>query len=145
MICEICGKKTERAIKIIVDGATLNVCPSCAKYGNIVSKEEPAPESKKEKIKVELTDEEVIEDFHKILRKVREERGKTQEEMAKLLGLKFSLYKKLEDGELKPSIDVAKKIEKILKIKITKTVSMFEDSKEEKFSLTVADVIKFED
>jgi len=55
------------------------------------------------------------------------------------------LYKKLEEGDLKPTLDLAKRIEKLLKIKLTKKVVLFEEGEFEKSGLTVADVIKFED
>ena len=34
--CEMCGKKTAKTTKIRVDGAILNVCDDCARFGKPV-------------------------------------------------------------------------------------------------------------
>jgi putative transcription factor len=145
MICEICGRKTNKLKKVMIDGAVLNVCEACSRFGSAVSESQKRKVEKTIKAALDIQDEEVIEDFGRVLREQREKLGLTQEDMAKRLGLKQSLYKKLEEGDLKPTLDLAKRIEKLLKIKLTKKVVLFEEGEFEKSGLTVADVIKFED
>ncbi|MCD6592139.1 MAG: TIGR00270 family protein [Thaumarchaeota archaeon] len=61
-------------------------------------------------------DLELVEDFGEIVRKARMSLGLTQEELAKQIGEKSTVIKKIEANELKPSIALAKKLEKFLKI-----------------------------
>ncbi|HIP66526.1 MAG TPA: TIGR00270 family protein [Candidatus Nanopusillus sp.] len=147
MICEICGKKSDKLSTIMVDGAILHVCSECRKYGREVEiKYGKVDEIRKPKVTtVPIYDEEIVDNYHIILRKYREEKGLTQEEMAKILNIKSSTYRSIEEGKIKPTIDLAKKIEKILKIKIIKKVILFEEGENKSFELTVADIIRLED
>jgi len=143
MICEICGKKTKKLYKIFLDGAILNVCEDCKKYGKELDIKEQKNNLKQQKINIEAFEEEIEEDFNKKLKEYREKNKLTQEEIAKILGIKFSLYKSLEEGKIKPDINLAKKIEKKLGIKITKKVALFEEGEKKDHKLTVADIIEF--
>ena len=131
----------------MVDGAILHVCSACKKYGKEVDvKYGKIEEVKRPKTTTKpLYDEEIVDDYNIILRKYREERGLTQEEMAKLLNIKVSTYRSIEEGKIKPTIDLAKKIERILKVKLTRKVALFEEGENKTFGLTVADIIKLED
>ena len=144
MICEICGKKSSNLYKIFLDGAILHVCEDCKKYGKEVNpSQKQTVNVKLRKIKVDTSEEEIEEDFYIKLRSYREKNKLTQEDMAKLLGIKFSLYKALEEGKVKPDIDLARKIEKKLGIKIIKKISLFEGGEKKDHKLTVADIIEF--
>ncbi|MEN2974065.1 MAG: helix-turn-helix domain-containing protein [Candidatus Caldarchaeales archaeon] len=61
---------------------------------------------------------EYVEDFGRLIREARERMGLTQEEFAKQLNEKVTIIKKIEAGEFNPSIELSKKIERLLKIKI---------------------------
>ncbi|MEM1583228.1 MAG: helix-turn-helix domain-containing protein [Nitrososphaerota archaeon] len=61
---------------------------------------------------------EYIEDFGKIIREAREKIGLTQEDLARQLNERITVIKKIESGEFKPPVDLARKIEKLLKIVI---------------------------
>jgi len=63
-------------------------------------------------------DLELVDDFGEVVRKARMSLGLTQEELAKQIGEKLTVIKKIEAGEFKPSISLAKKLEKILKIRL---------------------------
>lgn len=59
---------------------------------------------------------ELIEDYNEVVRKARMSLGLTQDELAKQVGEKVTIIKKIELGELKPSISLARKLEKLLKV-----------------------------
>ena len=61
-------------------------------------------------------DLELIEDYNEVVRKARMSLGLTQDELAKQVGEKVTIIKKVEAGELKPSISLARKLEKLLKV-----------------------------
>jgi putative transcription factor len=67
--------------------------------------------------------------------------------MAKLLGIKESLYKSIENKKIIPDINLAKKIEKTLGIKITKKEVLTEkiNNKDNKNYITVGDILEFEE
>jgi len=146
MICEICGiRKASR--KILLEGAWINVCEVCAREINIKEEIKTTKKVEKGKVekKIELYEEFIDEKFYEKLRRYRESKNLKQEEMAKLLGIKESLYKSLEEGRIKPSIDLARKIEKIIGEKIIVKERLDEKNDKKEFKLTVADVIEFEE
>jgi transcriptional regulator, XRE family len=52
--------------------------------------------------------------------------GLSQDILASYLGEKVSVIKKIEAGKLKPTLDLAKKIEKLLKVNIIEEESVEE-------------------
>lgn len=61
-------------------------------------------------------DLELIDDYNEVVKKARISLGLTQDELAKQVGEKVTIIKKIEAGELKPSISLVRKLEKILKV-----------------------------
>ncbi|PUA34411.1 MAG: TIGR00270 family protein [Candidatus Terraquivivens tikiterensis] len=76
--------------------------------------------SKKDIMPMECID--YVEDFHVRIKNARERMGLSQEELAAQLNEKVGLIRKIEQGEVKPPIELARKIEKFLKIQIIEEV-----------------------
>ncbi|GIU68871.1 MAG: transcriptional regulator [Candidatus Woesearchaeota archaeon] len=121
MNCELCGQKPA-VYDCEIEGTLMKVCNECSKFG--VTK-------KKEKVKILVKEENIeekestylfVEGYGSIVKKAREKLGLKQEEMAKRLNERVSLLHQIESEHLKPSIDLAKKLEKELKIKIIEEV-----------------------
>ncbi|MEM3573300.1 MAG: helix-turn-helix domain-containing protein [Nitrososphaeria archaeon] len=69
-------------------------------------------------------------EFGKILRKIREEKGVTQEELAKALGYKNNSYiARVERGDFLPSKENLKKIVSVLKISFRELDSLVFEAK----------------
>jgi putative transcription factor len=131
MNCEICGREIKgRGFKVIVEGSEVTVCASCKQYG--VEKptsviQQPGITKvvlrKKRRAggKIEFT-EELIENYHLIIRREREKRGWSQEQLAKKIQEKESLIKKIENRELTPEPEVIEKLEKLFNIKLRERV-----------------------
>ncbi len=154
MNCEICGKKTKNIHKIVIEGAVIHVCSDCKNLGV------PEPElrikpkitgitRKTKKIKIKrreksfAEDEELVEDYNLIIKREREKRGWSQEELAKKLMEKESLIKKIENAEIIPEPKVIEKIEKLFGIKLReKTYELVPSHKSsgERFDLTLGDI-----
>ncbi len=123
MQCDMCGSE-EKLYKADIEGSILNVCKSCSRFGKIIS-EIKEPEKIKPKIII-ITEPEpeseiiemVVDDFAEKIRNKREELGLKQEDFAKMISEKESVIHKLETGEFQPSLELAKKLEKALKIKL---------------------------
>jgi len=66
----------------------------------------------------EESDVEYVEDFGVRVRRAREALGLSQSELATQVKTKETVIKKIEQGEFNPPIDLARRLEKTLKIEI---------------------------
>lgn len=142
--CEMCGNQGE--IKVKVEGVDLNVCQNCSKHGEI---REYSKESSKQQKRVYFRTEEaplrLVDSFPEILLKARQKKGWTQEEFAKNLNERESVIAKWEQGSMMPRIDVARRLEKVLGIKLVEEESFEQEVKIEKKGneeFTLGDFIK---
>jgi len=112
----MCGKAGP-LFTAMIEGTQLKVCESCGKFGRIVAR--PVIFQKKS-VSQKTPDlvEELVEDFSKIIREAREHQGLTQKDFALKLNEKESVVQKWESGAMSPSVDTAKKLEKLLKVKL---------------------------
>ena len=123
MQCDLCGAKTENLFRAIVEGTELNICKDCAKYGKVIEKKVPIKvEEKKQFAKPAEPEKEIIQvivpDFAQRIKNKRESFKLKQKEFAKKISEKESLIHNMETGSFKPSISLARKLEKFLKIKL---------------------------
>ena len=128
MACEICGTDG-RMFKAVVEDAELNVCENCTKFGKVVgiaqNKQMPTMQKAVETEKIPV----LASDYQEKIRKKREGLGLTQEEFAKKISERESLVHKLESGNFEPSLQLARKIEKLLGIKILEEYEEKHESK----------------
>ena len=147
----MCGKE-DRLFKTEVEGTELSVCKACSKYGKIIApvrvkvKEERKPEKVIEEVEETGKDVKfaIVDDYANIIKRAREKLGIKQEDFAKKIGEKESLVHKIETGHFEPSIGLAVKIERFLKIKL---IEQYEEShidkKEvESAGFTIGDILK---
>lgn len=137
MRCEICGSQVRgKPRKALIEGATLMVCEECAKHSSQVMpltgvgrelkppvglplpKERKPQRSLKPVRGVGSEDYMVIEGFGSLIKRVREQKGWTQEELASKIGEKASFIGKLENEKVYPSFEVARKLEHVLGVKL---------------------------
>lgn len=153
MQCEVCGRTVYGPPKrVVIDTTAFLVCSSCARYGTPIHASEkgtlsistkhlkrPLPKTALEKTEQQLG---VVSNFGDVIKRAREGFGLTQEVLAKLVGEKLSVIKRIEAGRLKPSIGLARKIEKVLKIKLIEETVTSEAGQlpKSKLSLTIGDV-----
>lgn len=140
MQCELCGRK-EAEFSALIEGVELQVCESCAKHGQILKK--PVFVGKK-KINAEEPEFVIVDNFAEIIKRKRESMGFNQEDFAKKVNQKLSLMQNIESGHIKPTIEVAKKLEKILGIKLVKELKFEKISlgKKSEEGFTIGDLIK---
>jgi len=121
MLCEICGRETERTFRVWFEGEEVFACERCIKKLKL----ERVPKRKKEvaeKRKVGqllLEGPVLVDNFNEIIRRAREDRGLSQEELARMIGEKTSTIKKIESGKLIPTDRLIRELERVLKIKLT--------------------------
>jgi len=152
--CEICGKKTENLYLVLVGKAKLNVCESCKFIGKEIEKF-PKPKVQIPKIEKRIKTpkplkEEISyvirEDYNLVIKNARERNGMSQDMLAAIVGEKLSTIKKIESGKIKPTLDLAKKIEKALKINLIEIEKQEKvELKGKKDELTLGDILEFKE
>lgn len=143
MDCEMCGKRVPRLSKVRIDGAVLNVCDSCAKYGTPAESIRtrypsassnapvesiklpqkkivvpPSHPSSKRRRRENFDNLEVVPDYAELIREARARLSMTQDELAAQLLEKKNVIANIERGSLLPEIKTARKIERLLHIKL---------------------------
>ena len=146
MQCELCGKDTE-LFTAMVEGIQLRVCAGCGRFGKVLRKIQPPAAPKAARVKSEPVQvESVVSDYSNKIRAAREKRGLTQIDFAKLITVKESLIHKMETGHFEPPIDMARKMERILRItlvEVRQEEGVVKQEKEEKTEgLTIGDILK---
>jgi len=149
--CEMCGVDTKLS-DAVIDGALLKVCKKCSSFGDVISVETKSYGSEKRlqkaprEIFVEDSVSFVMESAGRLVKDAREKKGLKQSQFASMIGLKESLVHKLETSLMKPDLSTARKIEKILDIKIVEGYDDPEKGVQLNLNdqdLTVGDLIKF--
>ena len=124
MKCEVCGREIPgKPIRAVIEGAKLLVCPECARYASGTWKEgKPKPPvvakprvTRRLKAPEEL---ELVPDFGRLVRGARERRRLSQEELGRMVGEKASVIRRIESGKMAPSMELARKLERTLGIKL---------------------------
>lgn len=147
MDCEMCGKTNAGAIAVI-EGVQMSVCASCATHGKVLKPLVPTAKERPRPVLRETAREELIESVHpdvaKLLRQHRQRMDLTQEEFAKRMNLRASVYQHYETGKTAPDIATARKLEHelkvplVVKIKVQGEVHQSHDAQ----GLTLGDFIK---
>ncbi|MEI8330740.1 MAG: multiprotein bridging factor aMBF1 [Methanomicrobiales archaeon] len=152
MQCEMCGKTVRGAPKLVrVEGAELQVCSKCAKFGTEVQQVRrmellkittrgPAAKSASpatsaagqtwhKRDMFDFMGGEVVEDYAARIKQARMEKGLSQKDLAMQMKEKEQLIKKIENTELIPEENVRKKLEKVLEIQLIDAPSEVEAGK----------------
>ena len=131
--CPICGSLIwGKGVKVLIEEAKITVCQSCARNGEKITKRQQSQfkpskaktrvSSSSPKYRKEINqDLEIVEDYDKLIRKVRQKLNLNQDQFANKLNEKPSLIRRIESGKAKPTIKLARKIEKVYEISLIKT------------------------
>jgi putative transcription factor len=126
--CEICGRPIEgEPIPVEVDKAVLYVCRSCAaQYGKRTTQQQPqaaaqkkpAPRPKPAAPRPPPLEVELVENFGAVIRRARENLGLSREALAAMLGVKETVLRRIEAGQLQPDLALAKRLERALGVRL---------------------------
>ena len=136
MECEICGKPVpeHNPIRAKIEGSVMVVCKECSKLGTI-QKAPPKPRYVQQKNKKQKNvqkrnysrndepTEELIEDFSSEVRKARESKNWSREDLGKKINERVSVITRIETGKMTPDIKLTRKLEKALNIKLLEKVN----------------------
>lgn len=134
--CEICGRETRSTREISLEGARLQACSRCEKLGeptrrlkpssSTTASRQPIPRqprlhpqrqkpSRPRRSERELV---AVEDFSQLIRTAREKQGMSQRDDANKLHERTSIIAKLEGGKMSPTITLARKLERLFKLRL---------------------------
>jgi putative transcription factor len=124
--CEICGRPIEgEPIPVEVDKAVLYVCRSCAaQYGKRVARQQPQAAVQKKPAprpaapRPPPLEVELVENFGAVIRRARENLGLSREALAAMLGVKETVLRRIEAGQLQPDLALAKRLERALGVRL---------------------------
>ena len=119
-VCEISGKQTDRLYKVKIEGTVMQVAEEFIRYGEFIGEvKKEAPAARKRVLSPqEAPEERICDNFAEQIRQKRESLGLTQEDFAKKINEKISVLHKIETGHVEPGINLARKIERFLKIRL---------------------------
>lgn len=140
-VCELCGKEGP-VITAVVEGSQMSVCQGCGKFGRVVRKP-VGPVGRAPVAKAPEVAEVVVSDYAQLIRSAREKSGMTQKDFAMKLNEKESVIHKLENSQFVPPISMARKLEKLLHIRlvVVEEDEEVEAGKKADGPLTIGDII----
>ncbi len=123
LYCDICGKTPVRA-QILVEGAKLLACASCMRSGKILHRfEDDQPPPQLQSGVVVEASEEIAEGYGRTIINARERLKLPISVVAERIKEKESYLHAIEHERLMPTIEVARKLEKELGIRLVEKVS----------------------
>jgi putative transcription factor len=133
MECELCGRECE-CRPAIIDNVRMMLCPGCMKYGKgVPAASAPATIAKtpilerihrpKEKDVYKDMTKELVPNYNILIKGGREKKGLSREELGFRIGERTVTISKIENGDLKPSDKIAKKLEKELDINLFEEIA----------------------
>lgn len=136
MECEICGKPVpeNNPIRAKIEGSVMVVCKECSKLGTVQKAppkpkylkqnkgKKPANTRKRNYSRNDEPSEELIEDFSFEVRKAREAKDWSREDLGKKINERVSVITRIETGKMTPDTKLTKKLEKALNIKLLEKV-----------------------
>ena len=145
--CELCGRK-EAEVRAVVEGSTLAVCSNCSRYGRVIGRlsalapAQPKPQ-RQPAAKQPEAPETVVPEYADIIKRKRESMGMKHDEFAKMLGERESLIAHIERGDTVPGIDLARKMEKILRVQLVgKAEESYSTLKRRQDAMTIGDLVR---
>jgi len=141
MQCEMCGEE-KNLVPTIVEGTELNVCVACAKHGKVLKR--PVLRQQIKRTERETIVQRILPGYGGMIQQARDRLGLRQKDLAKRMGERESVIQSIESGKHEPSIRLARKFEKSLKISLIEQVQekKYDHEVEKRPSMTIADLIK---
>jgi putative transcription factor len=141
--CEMCGREVDAksAKRVVLDGSPLIICLDCysklskkttirnesaiTSTSALRSKRPIAASGERRSTSQSLTraeSYEVVENYHQVVRTARERLGWSQEVLASKVGESVNTIRRIESGKLKPTLELARRLERVLRVKLVEPV-----------------------
>jgi putative transcription factor len=143
--CELCGRQTKSVYVLNIENVEMRTCVRCAEGKKVVRVESDAP---REAQKPRTTrpgpqeEEELIDGYGAVVRSARERMKIPLPVLAEMLNEKEHQLLRVEEERTRPTIALTKKLEKVLKIKLTEAAPEVKHVANKKGSdITIGDLI----
>lgn len=140
--CDMCGRQ-DGLVTAEVEGVEMKVCQNCSRFGTVKRRAETMRVPPKKMHQEQPF--RVISSYASVLRQSREKQRLSQEDFARFLQEKESIVAKWEQGRMTPSVDVARRLEKILGVSlVVEDVEQYfeKDKNVRKDGFTLGDFVK---
>ncbi len=111
--CDMCGRQVNRIVKCRIEDSILNVCTNCSEHGAVIKAPKPVFSRR---VSDSVLPESVVPDAASRIRRAREKQNLSMELLAKKMKEKESVLHRIEQGKFTPPINLARKIERVLRI-----------------------------
>ncbi len=143
--CEICGK-SDGSYYVLVEGAKIYACASCAKLGKVLRAPAPRAPQKKfagEKKQGARRELELVPDFGGRIRSARTKMHLERAVLGEMINEKESFLERVENEKAVPTEALARKLEKALGIKLLEEVTYSETAEKGggKGGVTLGDIV----
>ncbi len=142
--CNCCGKEFPRLTPAKIEGAIIDVCDKCSKFGSKVDvKVEVAVDKPPKPVELEQNVE-LVADYGKLIARIREDKGLSIYDFAQKINEKESVIKRLEFQEFQPDVELVRKIENFLDIRLREKYEdvLISQKSKKQIDLTVGDVVE---
>lgn len=118
--CELCGRQMKDVYIVSIEGADLRVCTGCARGKKVIYREVEQPKNVQRKT-IRKTDEDVelVEGYGRRVRAARDSMQIPLKVLGEMINEKEAHLLRVEEEKTRPSIELTKKLEKALNIKLT--------------------------
>ncbi|MBI2148698.1 TIGR00270 family protein [Candidatus Woesearchaeota archaeon] len=113
--CELCGRN-DVLVFTFIEGVKFKVCSICKKFGKVL--EENVKRQERPNIRKSEFTELIVDNFNILIKSAREKICLSQSDLANKLNEKESIISKVEQGSIKPNLELAKKLEKFFDLKL---------------------------
>ncbi|EFD92365.1 MAG: Helix-turn-helix domain protein [Candidatus Parvarchaeum acidophilus ARMAN-5_'5-way FS'] len=115
MNCEICGAFEDTLTNVEIEGASMNVCTKCSKYGKYSGKAETISINTKS---TSLYDNELKENFADIIKEELSKSGLSVEEISSNIKCSPNDIRKIIKGKMLPDLDTSRKLERFFRVSL---------------------------
>ena len=115
MNCEICGAFEENLFRTEVEGAVMNLCKNCSKYGKVIGDSVQASSQAQRKAESES---QLRYDYLNEIKHALNENRLSIKEVSEIIRCSPKDLKKVINGEILPDKNITEKLEKLLKISL---------------------------
>ena len=101
--------------------------------------------TKESRLPRDIEELEIAEDFPKMIKKAREKKKMSQQDLAKTVKERLSIIQKIEMGKMTPDLKISRALEHTLRIKLLlpRSETLVETNKPDQTGLTLGDVIQY--
>lgn len=118
--CELCGAPTKSVYVVNVEDVELRVCTKCAQGKKVVKTQNYTPDAARKPSRPRREeDQQLVENYGKVIREARDRMKLPLKVLAEMLNEKETLLSRVEQQSTLPTIELTKKLEKALSIRLT--------------------------